>query len=114
MLHFVVLVVVMLFPATVPEPGLAPVHVVDAAADVFGVDFLLFWALPEVERPGAAKVTVCAPPEHVVELPAAKAFPLVATCAMPNESTGTELKAMTDMNFRSTCSLPLVWMLFRS
>jgi hypothetical protein len=77
--HFVVLVVVMLFPATVPEPGLAPVQVVDVAADVVETDFALFCALPEVDRPGAAKVTVCEPPEHVVDLPAAKAFPLVAT-----------------------------------
>jgi hypothetical protein len=46
LLHFVVLVVVMLLPATVPEPGTFPVHVVDVAADVIAVDFALFWALP--------------------------------------------------------------------
>jgi hypothetical protein len=106
-LHVSVAFVLMLPPSTVPLPACFPAHVIDGAADVVEVDFLLADAVPWFEIPGDAKVTVCVPPLHVVLPPAAKALPLVATCAMPNDRTGTELNTTTDISLRNTYSTPI-------
>jgi hypothetical protein len=101
-----VLLVLILLEATVPLPACFPVQVSDGDADVVEVDFALVEAVPSLEIPGAAKVTVWDPPLHNVVPPAAKALPLVETSAMPNESTGTEHKATAAMNLRNIHSTP--------
>ena len=47
-----------LLAATVPVPLCLPVHVPPVDADVVDVDFLLAEAVPWIDNPGAAKVTV--------------------------------------------------------
>ena len=99
--HVVVLVDVILLLASEPVPLIFPLQLIGPAV-VFAFDFALVDAVPRSDRPGAAKVTFPGDPVQVVVLLLAKAFPLVATCAMPTVMTGTVLKAITAMNLRST------------
>ena len=96
----VVLLALIVFAASVPLPGFPPVHVI-APDVVLSVDFELVDAAPSFDIPGAAKVNVPGPPVHVV-VPAAKLLPVVATCAAPNEITGTALRTATVKILRNT------------
>ena len=109
LLHFVVLVVVMLFPATVPGARLVSrARISTSRQRSSRSTSRSSGRSPESRDPVPQRSPSVSPRYTWSTCAAANALPLVAACAMPNESTGTELKATTDMNFRSTCSLPLV------
>ena len=106
LVHVVVLLATIFDAFSVPAVVFVPLTHEIGDELVVVVDLALAEAVPRSESPGAAKVTNDDAPLHVV-LPAAPAVPAVASCAAPNDKTGTVHKTAPAMSLRNTISLPI-------